>query len=30
MIGVSMVVMFSEIFIIKVEPIFFQDTYWSK
>jgi hypothetical protein len=30
MIGVSMVVMISEIFIIKVKTVLFQDTHWSK
>lgn len=30
MIGVSMVVMLSEIFVIKVEAVLFQNTYWSK
>jgi len=30
MIRVSFVVMLSEIFIIKVEAVLFQDTHWSK
>ncbi len=30
MIGVSMVVMLSKIFVIKVEAVLFQNTYWSK
>jgi hypothetical protein len=30
MIGVSLVVMFTEIFVIKVKSILFQDTHWSK
>ena len=30
MIGVSLVIMFTEIFVIKVKSILFQDTHWSK
>jgi hypothetical protein len=30
MIGVSLVVMFTEIFVIKVKSILFQDTHWPK